>query len=125
MSTKSAERNYTVTDSQSRELMGWGTFEDLERTLRARLFGEMVALAQPVVDEYHSDLYHDVHWIDEHVNGETAFWFAVRTSGTHVGDMAKIAAEAGSPGLVLYRLTLTCDERNMWHLTVETVEVDR
>ena len=57
---------------------------------RAHLFGYLVRLAQPIVTHFQSDLYHDVHWIDTHVNPGTwlrgfHFFYGVRDTGTTIG----------------------------------------
>lgn len=56
------------------------------------LFGELVKLAQPIVEHYHSDLWHDAAWIREHiptsmaVGGAYAFVYGVRDTGTSIGE---------------------------------------
>ncbi len=98
-----------TTTITTHRLVGWGTFEDLRESILARLFGHMVVLAQPVVEEYHSDLFHDASWLRANVTGETEFEFVVRTSGTNLGVSAKYAAT--SPGAVLYTMTLRAETR--------------
>lgn len=110
-------------------LVGWGTFEDLSSSILALLFGHMVRLAAPVVEEYHSDLFHDAEWIRKNVTGPTSFDFVVRTSGTHVGQIARVAFDSYAPGGILYTLDLYPvtngrSERNSdWWLRI--TEVDR
>lgn len=98
----------TESTTETIRLVGWGTFAELKDSIRPRLFGEMVKRAIPVVKEYHSDLFHDVHWLEENVTGETTFDFLVRTSGTNLGESARIMQEIGAPGGVMYRVTLRC-----------------
>lgn len=99
MTTTETEHE-TVTE----RLTGWGTFEEL--AVLPLLFGQMVKRAIPVVREYHSDLYHDAHWLAQHVTGETEFDFLVRTSGTNLGESATIGVQIGAPGGVFYHVRL-------------------
>lgn len=66
-------------------LCGWETFEEGQRSIRALLFGLIADLAWPIVEHYRSDLYHDAHWITEHVNGPGTFYFACDEWGTEIG----------------------------------------
>jgi hypothetical protein len=52
---------------------------------RAILFGALARLAQQHVQSFHGDLYHDVHWVDEHVNGPIVFFFGADDCGTAIG----------------------------------------
>jgi len=68
------------------ELSKWHTPDDYPESANAKLFGELVKLATPVVESYHSDLYYDAHWIGKYVPYEvTAFYYAVRNTGTSIG----------------------------------------
>lgn len=54
--------------------------------IRAGLFGVLVELAQPVVEHYQSDLWHDATFIREipmaQLVGHVELWFHARASGT-------------------------------------------
>lgn len=58
-------------------------------SVRALLFGQLLKLAQPFIEGYQSDLYHDVHWIDRQVKGPMVFWYSVDTTGTAIGTEAE------------------------------------
>lgn len=94
----------------------WGTAGS---TVKAKLFGILVQLCEGKVQEYHGDLYHDVHWLDHYVTGPTSFRFMVRPSGTHIGSMVDTALEIGTVGDV-YSLTLTCN-KGRWSVTIKVV----
>lgn len=54
--------------------------------VRQFVFAEMVKLAAPVLTHYHSDLYHDALWLNEHVNGTRAvFAWSFNGTGTTIG----------------------------------------
>jgi hypothetical protein len=61
---------------------------DME-SIRARVHGELVQLAIPVLKLYHSDLYRDAVWMQKYVTEETPtpyhFFFGVRNTGTSIG----------------------------------------
>ena len=65
----------TVRDGLIR-LTGW--FDQINNSVRALLFGVMVARSHPV-KHYPSDLYHDARWIATNVNGPMTFYWAPRT----------------------------------------------
>lgn len=113
-------------------LVGWGTYTQLKDQIAVRTFGHMIRLAAPVVKEYHGDLYHDAHnlpgHLDRNINAvetATSVYFAVRHSGTWLGDMAVMAATQahGDKTLRLYHLSIGCDERQAWSITI-TDETD-
>lgn len=114
-------------------LVGWGDWESVKPSLIQRVFGHMVRLAAPVVTEYHSDLYWDAvnleAILDNGMNQTetaTSFLYAVRTSGTNFGESALCSAEIGSPGLILYTITVEIDDRRCWwiEITDETDNVE-
>lgn len=51
------------------------------------VFAELLQLAQPVVEHYHSDLYHDAIWLKDNLPNlmDDGFYFGIRTHGTHIG----------------------------------------
>jgi len=113
-------------------LVGWGTYDQLKEQITVRTFGHMVRLAMPVVKEYHSDLYTDAMNLEGNldlglnaVETTTSVYFAVRHSGTWLGDTAVMAATQnhGDKTLRLYHLSIGCDERQMWSITI-TDETD-
>lgn len=56
------------------------------RPALSAVFGELVKLATPVLGSYHSDLYHDALWLDQHATGPVfVFYWSVDRSGTTIG----------------------------------------
>lgn len=92
-------------------------FEDtMSFSVRAKLFGVLVQLAAPVVEHYHGDLYHDVHWLDEHVEGPMHFFYGIRDTGTGIGTDRDLVT---SHNTLAWRIDLTVSPRGKWevHLT--------
>jgi hypothetical protein len=91
-------------------LGGWG--DDPDRLgVKARLFGELVERAEGHLKHYKSDLYHDAHWIREHVNGPMAFWYIVREYGTFIGTDENLLTE-------LFKNQSRNDPSRMWKVKV-------
>jgi hypothetical protein len=68
-------------------LLTFGPLDDGTRTsIRAKVFGHLVKLASPTLEIHQGDLYHDAHWLDEHVTGTVTmgFYFAFNESGTDI-----------------------------------------
>lgn len=63
-------------------------FTSAKRPALAALFGHMVKLTRPVTQNFVSDLYHDAHWLDEFITGETEFHWMARLNGTNIGESA-------------------------------------
>jgi hypothetical protein len=112
-------------------LSGWHPFND---GVRALLFGHMVKLAVPVVQHYHSDLYHDARWLEENVSGPTEFDWLVRPSGTNIAGTAKIGVEIGAGETArFYRVRVFSDpgryeprdDEGNWHVTFTRVSYRR
>lgn len=120
-----------VSNQVTYRLVGWGDdAEFIKGYVLPRVFGHLVRLAAPVVQEYHSDLYRDAEWLPKNVTGPCEMDFVVRPSGTHLGrvggawNMAR--TYMGSPSNWtksdrFYRLALTVDERREWWLTITDV----
>jgi len=69
-------------------LGGFGT-DPAALSVVASAFGELVKLAAPVVERYHSDLFRDAEWLQANltadvVGGALTFWYVVRTNGTYL-----------------------------------------
>lgn len=107
-----------TTISETIALVGWGTFDDLARQIKARLFGELVRRSQTVVEEYHLDLFSDAMRINEEVTGPCEFDWLVRRHGTYLSfdsdyaNMARGMAGIESTNVLttLYRVKVWCDE---------------
>lgn len=84
--------------------------EGLWDSLLALLFGAMVPLTDGVVKHYHSDLYHDAHWLAKHVRDEMTLYYAVRDTGTSLGDDRDLVAYMGHEHL--YRVDLVKETRS-------------
>jgi hypothetical protein len=91
------------------------------RSIRALLFGAMLDKAEPIVQHYRSDLYHDALWIDKHVNGEFTWYWMLRKHGTHVGtDLSDAVAVFGRDDFnVYYKVTLVRDRLARWNVIFE------
>jgi hypothetical protein len=68
-----------VNVSTSDDDHGWSMHE---LSIKARLFGEMVAMAAPHMNNYHSDLYYDSRWIEHQIKGPTTFRWSWDEWGT-------------------------------------------
>lgn len=76
-----------------------------------KLFGELVQLVVPHLKRYHSDLYWDAEYIQEHCEPGSTFYYGVANGGygTHIST---------SPNLI-YRY---CS--HLWEVTVPTGKAD-
>lgn len=62
-------------------------YDELEDSpVRSLLFGELVKLATPVLEHYHSDLYRDAGWVRTEVTGPMVIFYGADDSGTAIGD---------------------------------------
>jgi hypothetical protein len=64
-------------------LHGWASWSEAEDSVKARVFGELVKRAAPLVEHYHSDFYRDAQWIigaSEDMLAE--FYFSADDCGT-------------------------------------------
>lgn len=102
-----------TTGSDKTFLRGW---EPFNRATKVVLFGELAKLAQPIVQHYLSDLYHDVHWIDDHVVGPCTFYFGCDESGTFIGTDRELAIQGRKN---VWEITLTCDDHNGWWIEIK------
>lgn len=113
-------------------LVGYGTdAKFIKGYVLPRVFGHLVRLAAPVVQEFHSDLYRDAEWLPLNVTGPCEMDFVARQHGTHLGmvgakwNMARSYMESPSMWTdddKFYRLALTVDDRGEWSLTVTRVQ---
>lgn len=80
--------NATNTETVDTWSFGWCTdWTEAQHYVLQRIFGSLVRIAAPVVQEFHGDLFHDAEWLRQHLTGPMEFWFCARTSGTHIGLM--------------------------------------
>lgn len=95
------------------------------RSLRALLFGAMLDRAESVVKHYRSDLFHDALWIEKYVASEMAWFWMVRTYGTHIGtDLGAAYTTWGKDAdNVTYKVTLT-KTRISWQVSFEVMPTD-
>lgn len=79
---------------------------------RMLVFGELVKLAIPAIEHYHSDLFHDALWLEQHLSGEPmgsgwssgrgmSFYWSVDESGTTIG-IERVGMRRNA-----YRITVT------------------
>lgn len=103
---------------QSVKLAQWFDEPDIPTTGQARLFGELVKLATPIVEMYHSDLYHDANYIRENVvtHGDW-FYYCIDDYGTHIGQYEAILEHRKT---AQYLVTLR-HESQVWYATIERI----
>lgn len=57
-------------------------------SVRAKVFGELVKLTHPILEHYHSDLYHDANWLNTWAKDDLeaiSFVYGVDDSHTFIG----------------------------------------
>jgi hypothetical protein len=93
------------------------------RSIRALLFGAMLDRAEPIVQHYRSDLYHDALWINEFIHGEFTWYWMLRQHGTHVGtDLSEAVKVFGRNDYnVYFKVTLVRDRTANWNVIFETL----
>lgn len=98
------------------------SWEHVESSVRAKLFGTMVELSKDRVKRFISDLYHDAMWIREAVNGPIQFEWIVRESGTYIGESAATVSATDWQNARKYRFEIV-DNDGVWILNIyEEVE---
>jgi hypothetical protein len=50
--------------------------------VKSALFGELVKIAQPVIELYQGDLFHDAIWIEKYITGPRNFYWGCDHAGT-------------------------------------------
>ena len=60
--------------------------EPMPESAKATLYGHLVQYAMPLLERFHSDLYHDANWVKSFVTTETVFYYSVDNSGTMIGE---------------------------------------
>lgn len=96
----------------SQRLCHGETSSELE-SAKARIFGELVRLAAPVLSRYHSDLYYDAKWLDENITRPCVFYYGVRDSGTHIGNDRSLIEKHSD----VFYIMILCKEDGWWTLT--------
>ena len=112
----------TEHDTKTIRLAGFGTFGELQDTIRSSVFGWMVKEASRMLVEYHSDLYHDAKMVDA-IQGEWRGQWFVRPYGTWLGAMAEDAYTRGQPEGRHYDLHLY-DVDGVWCLDVTRTDFE-
>ncbi|MHB1784381.1 MAG: hypothetical protein ACYCTE_17170 [Acidimicrobiales bacterium] len=104
----------TATTETRVRLTGW--VEEIEDSVRALLFGEMLCRAGGV-QHYRSDLFHDAQFLAR-LDGPATFYWATRQSGTIISrDKESVEVQARVLGAdAIWRIELTC-ERGEWFAT--------
>ena len=73
-------------------------------SVKAGIFGQMVEMAEGVVEHYRSDLFHDATWLQDRVDGTPlTFEFLVRPWGTNVSEARGEFRETEGNRLFLFR----------------------
>lgn len=110
------------TDNAVRVRLYGGTL-GMETPVLSILFGEMVKRAIGVIEAYHSDLYHDAHWLKENVTGPMTFYWSPRDCGTNLGIEPQFIFR-DNPGAVYYEIVLTHEgkyDHKDWYATFTQV----
>lgn len=81
----------TIVDNEPIRLTGW--HDEINDSVLALMFGQLVKRAMPIVEYYHSDLYRDGQWIDKHIHGVARFFFTARQCGTQIGFDRRLVVE--------------------------------
>lgn len=105
----------TSTTETRVRLIGW--VEEIEDSIRARLFGEMLSRAGGV-RHFQSDLFHDAQFLAR-LDGPATFYWAVRESGTIISrDKESFEIQAHVLGAAArFRIELSCENGGEWFAT--------
>lgn len=103
--------------------------ESWDGNIPQRVFGTLVQLATPVVEHYHSDLFHDARWVTEYLPfpvsnvlnlsplSQYTFYYGVRSTGTSIGTVRNLVEPFNT---VTYRCTIAIEARYAdWTVTME------
>jgi hypothetical protein len=93
------------------------TIDDDVSAVRQLVFGHLLSIAAPIVQHYHSDLYHDAIWLSRHLSGPSmTFYWSVDDCGTQIGTDA-----IGHNRREAYRVTVAIEGYRAV-LTMERIE---
>lgn len=106
----------TITNESVRHMLTSGYEETLDRSTKALLFGHLADLAWPIVTHYRSDLYHDVSWIMNFVDGPCTFYFSVDEYGTSIGQDRELVSLRNP--ILLWKIELQRQDNRTWYLWV-------
>lgn len=113
-------RSHRTGGSETVRLWGWESDWSVAAAhVTALLFGEMVQRALPVVDRYHSDLYHDALLLADPEGPLGAepkpFPWMVRECGTNFGESALVQEQIShGENRVLYLVTVFQENGGLW-----------
>lgn len=90
-------------------------------SIRARISGELVQMAIPVLKSYFSDFYRDVQWLMKYVTEpiDTVFFFGVSDTGTSIGDDLPLVRQGND---TTYRVIVRRHPYDRWTIETEVVE---
>lgn len=106
---------------QEISLAGWGN-DPIHVGVPQRVFGELLKLAIPTVENYHSDIYWDAMWLNETIQRGTeglTFWYGVRDNGTHTITRSGLLDAVLNcwPGIQLYSIAVVNND-GMWVMLI-------
>ena len=87
------------------------------------IFAQMLRLAQPLMTNYRSDLWHDAMYLQEHfsrVDPETGGSFHWYISPTHTW-IGPHAVKDPYTHTTHYKMTLALNDKRWWELTIEVI----
>lgn len=100
----------------------YSSFEEMESSIKAKVFGILVELSEGRIKDYRSDLWHDALWLNEAITGPMSFDWIVRDSGTFIGESAEQVDMSMWAGAIKYRFELVHND-SKWSVRIwEAVE---
>jgi hypothetical protein len=96
-------------------------------TSPALIFDHLVRLAQPIMQDYHSDLFHDAMWLNEYVNNiepgesKTFYWY-LADSHTHIS-AEPLPENCVSSKDHVFTFTVSMELASWWQLTIQEERV--
>lgn len=103
----------------TRILVYGAEWDSCSSSIKAKIFGRMVKLAQDKVEYFTSDLYHDAIWLDKTLGGPCQFEWSTNQSGTHIGESVQqyVLPIYGS-NVNIYRFEIVCEDNLKWVLNI-------
>ena len=96
------------------ETLVWGW----DHMPKAIIFGKLMDLANPIVNRYRSDFFHDAMWISELPDQPVVFFYAISDNGTYIFPNG---SERAINGYDTFRITVTHTSDNKWEFGAEKV----
>ena len=103
------------------DIQHFGSTEDTNFHGSARIFGAMAEVAGPILEHYHSDLYHDAMFIKRTVQDlvpfePVEFYYGIRNTGTSIAENLEVVNMMQQEVVLHVKIELT-DERLLLTIT--------